>query len=71
MAGAFRFVIEQVGCSIADAARMAATTPARWHGLADVGSIEAGKFADICLVDDHGVLHGVLRRGEWVREVSL
>lgn len=70
MAGAFEFVVNQVGCSIEQAAVMAAATPARWHNLADVGTLEPGKWADICLVDDDGVLRGVLRRGEWVREVA-
>lgn len=67
MAKAVEFVVQRVGCSVPEAATMAATTPARWHGLDDVGSIEPGKWADICFVDDRGVLRGVLRRGEWVR----
>lgn len=63
---AFKFLVEEVGVSIPDAARMAATTPASWHGLTDVGELTPGRFADICLVDDDGTLRGVLRRGEWV-----
>lgn len=63
---AFKFLVEEVGVSIPDAARMAATTPASWHGLTDVGALTPGRFADICLVDDDGTLRGVLRRGEWV-----
>ncbi|HJE50393.1 MAG TPA: N-acetylglucosamine-6-phosphate deacetylase [Tessaracoccus flavescens] len=63
---AFKFLVEEVGVSIPDAARMAATTPASWHGLTDVGALTPGRFADICLVDDDGTLSGVLRRGEWV-----
>jgi len=63
---AFQFVVEQVGVSIPDAALMAATTPALWHGLDEVGALETGRFADVCLVDDDGALHGVMRRGEWV-----
>ena len=66
MAGAFRFVVQEVGVSIPDAALMAATTPAAWHGLSDVGRLAPGLWADICLVDDDGDLHGVLRRGDWV-----
>ena len=68
MAGAFRFVVQEVGVSIPDAALMAATTPAAWHGLTDVGRLAPGLRADICLVDDDGALHAVLRRGEWVRD---
>ncbi|HMS37495.1 MAG TPA: amidohydrolase family protein, partial [Arachnia sp.] len=66
MSRAFRFVVQEVGVSIPDAALMAATTPAAWHGLSDVGRLAPGLRADVCLVDDEGALHGVLRRGDWV-----
>lgn len=66
MAKAFEFVVGQVGCTIEQAARMAATTPARWHGLDQVGELVPGRFADICVVDDHGRLQQVWRRGERV-----
>lgn len=68
MARAFEFVVQEVGVSIPEAALMAATTPARWHGIPDVGELAEGSYADVCLVDDDGVLHGVLRRGEWLLE---
>lgn len=64
MAKAFEFVVQAVGLSIPEAATIAATTPAGWHGLDEVGSLEAGKWADICLVDDDGVLQRVVRRGQ-------
>ncbi|MCQ8801241.1 amidohydrolase family protein, partial [Escherichia coli] len=54
MSKAFQFVVEQVGVSIPDAALMAATTPARWHGLDEVGELAPGRWADLCLVDDDG-----------------
>lgn len=63
---AFEFVVSEVGCSIPEAAQMAATTPARWHGLDQVGELSVGRYADICLVDDEGTLRGVMRRGQWV-----
>lgn len=66
MARAFQFVVEEVGVSIPDAARMAATTPAAWHRLDEVGQLSPGRYADICLVDDDGALHGVIRHGEWI-----
>ncbi len=66
MARAFEFVVGEVGIGIPDAARMAATTPAAWHGLTDVGRLAPGRYADVCLVDDQGRLHGVMRRGEWI-----
>ena len=67
MAKAFGFVVGQVGLSIPEAARIAATTPARWHGLEEVGTLEVGKRADICVVDDAGELQQVWRRGERIR----
>lgn len=67
MARAFEFVVQQAGVSIPVAATMAATTPAAWHGLDRVGTLEPGKLADVCLVDDEGRLQGVIRRGVRVR----
>ena len=67
MAKAFGFVVGQVGLSIPEAARIAATTPARWHGLEEVGTLEVGKRADICVVDDAGELQQVWRWGERIR----
>ncbi len=64
MAKAFKFLVEEVGCTIEEAAIMTSTTPARWHGLEDVGQLEAGRWADICLVDHGGYLRRVIRRGE-------
>nr|WP_231980068.1 amidohydrolase family protein [Tessaracoccus coleopterorum] len=58
MARAFEFVVQQVGVSIADAALMAATTPAGFHGLTEVGELTPGRLADVCLVDDEGTLRG-------------
>ncbi|SHJ77958.1 N-acetylglucosamine-6-phosphate deacetylase [Tessaracoccus bendigoensis DSM 12906] len=68
MKNAFAFVVQEAGVSIPDAARMAATTPAAFHGLDQVGQLTPGRLADICLVDDEGVLQGVIRRGEWIVE---
>lgn len=66
MAGAFHYLVNRVGCSIEEAAVMCATTPARWHGLDEVGRLETGRLADICLVDDEGTLQAVIHRGELV-----
>lgn len=81
MAAAFAFVVS-AGIPIPDVARMAATTPARTHGLAPqkgarssvgdncarpgVGEIAVGARADLCLVNDHGVLQQVMQTGRWV-----
>lgn len=67
MAGAFAYVVDRVGISIPDAARMAATTPARAHRLVGTGTISVGNHADLCLVDDNGTLLRVMRRGSWLK----
>ena len=66
MADAFQFCVGTVGLAIPEVAAMAATTPARFHGLEDVGELAVGKRADVCLVDDDGILHQVWHRGERV-----
>jgi N-acetylglucosamine-6-phosphate deacetylase len=65
MADAFAFVVG-LGVGIPGAARMAATTPALAHGLVEVGRIEVGCRADLCVVDDDGRLLRVMRAGAWV-----
>lgn len=64
MAAAFQYLVQQVECSVEEAAVMCATTPARWHGLDDVGQLSPGRWADVCLVDERGELRAVIRRGE-------
>lgn len=63
---AVEFVVNQVGCSIPEASAMAATTPARHHGLTDVGLLEPGRWADICVIDDRAQLRRVMRHGQWL-----
>lgn len=63
---AFSFVVQEVGCSIVDAAKMAAINPARVHGLAKVGQLSVGRRADLCVVNDDGELQRVMRRAAWV-----
>ena len=65
MAAAYERLI-RLGLPHEQVARMAATTPARVHRLDRVGAIEAGRFADLCVVDDRGALQRVMARGEWV-----
>ena len=53
--------------TVADAARMAATTPAELLGVeATKGSIAPGRDADLVVLDDDLSLHRVLVRGSWV-----
>ena len=54
------------GYSIEQVAAMAATTPARGHGLDAVGELAPGCRADLCVVDDHGQLLRVMQGGSWV-----
>lgn len=64
MAAGFAFLV-RTGLSVPGAAWLAASTPARRHGLDGVGVIEPGAQADLCVVDA-GELQRVLQRGEWV-----
>ena len=58
----------QSGVSVADAARMAATTPALALGLERIGVLAAGAQADLVLLDDELRVVDVLRRGKPVAE---
>jgi len=57
----------EAGIPLADAAAMAATTPARVLGLDDeVGALEAGLRADLVVLDAGLRVKRVLRAGAWV-----
>jgi N-acetylglucosamine-6-phosphate deacetylase len=66
MSAAVAYCIQRVGLSIADVAAMAATTPARWHRLEQVGRLEPGRFADLVVLDERGNTRRVMRRGSWL-----
>jgi N-acetylglucosamine-6-phosphate deacetylase len=51
MDGVFRFLINEVGLSLNDAAQVCATTPASELGLADTGSLTKGALADLVALD--------------------
>ena len=65
MAGAFRVMTGIIG-DIPTVAALASTNAARRYGLSDVGRIEAGGRADLCVVDDQGDLQRVMRGGQWL-----
>jgi N-acetylglucosamine-6-phosphate deacetylase len=69
MANAFAFVVG-LGVPIPDAAQLAASTPARWHRLSSVGAIEVSRRADLCVVDEKGVLLRTLEGGVEVARQS-
>lgn len=55
------------GIPIADAVRMAATTPARAIGLGDqLGALQVGLRADLVVLDDDLNVVRVMRGGSWV-----
>jgi N-acetylglucosamine-6-phosphate deacetylase len=55
------------GIPLADAAAMAATTPARVLGLGDrTGALEAGLSADLVVLSPDLTVRRVMRRGAWV-----
>jgi N-acetylglucosamine-6-phosphate deacetylase len=51
MDAAFRLLVTRIGLSLPDAARMCATTPAEAIKAADIGVIEAGRWADLTVLD--------------------
>jgi N-acetylglucosamine-6-phosphate deacetylase len=54
------------GISLPDAVAMASTTPARVLGLADIGSLEPGRRADLVVLDPELRVKRVMRGGRWV-----
>jgi N-acetylglucosamine-6-phosphate deacetylase len=56
----------KAGTSLVDASRMASGTPAQAFGWYDVGSIEAGKRADLVLLDEEYAVRKVMRAGAWL-----
>ncbi|MFE6776847.1 N-acetylglucosamine-6-phosphate deacetylase [Streptomyces sp. NPDC057702] len=63
----FRRAVTVDGLSVEQAVRALSATPARVLGLTDrIGSLEAGKDADLVVLDAEFALVGVMRRGAWV-----
>jgi N-acetylglucosamine-6-phosphate deacetylase len=67
MVGGMRLMAEQVGVGVGDAARMAATNPAALLGLGDRGQIEAGRRADLIVLDRELKLKAVFVGGRELR----
>jgi N-acetylglucosamine-6-phosphate deacetylase len=66
MDAAVRFAVRSAGLSLLDVVRAASTTPAAAWGLDDVGSIEAGRRADLVVLDDRLEVVRVMRAGAWL-----
>jgi N-acetylglucosamine-6-phosphate deacetylase len=64
---AFRRAVLEVGLPIEAAVRMASATPARVLGMgARVGTIAAGREADLVVLDDGLEVTAVMAAGAWV-----
>ena len=61
-----RWCVRDLGVPLADAVRAASSTPAQTLALEAVGSLAAGHFADVVVVDDRLDLIRVMRRGVWL-----
>jgi N-acetylglucosamine-6-phosphate deacetylase len=66
MDAAVRFAVRSAGLPLLDVVRAASTTPAAAWGLDDVGSIEAGRRADLVVLDDRLEVVRVMRAGAWL-----
>lgn len=67
MDNALRNAVHTVGVPLVDASVAASLTPARALGLdGRIGSLEAGKDADLVVLDDDLRPEAVMRRGAWV-----
>jgi len=67
---ALRRAVQVLGIPIADAARAAATTPARVLGLA-TGALEPGLDADLVVLDGDLAVTAVMVRGEWLGQGTV
>lgn len=65
MDAAVRFCVRRAGIDLLDAINAATATPARVLGLVDVGALEAGRLADLVVLDDELSVTRVMRRGVW------
>ncbi|MDR7252511.1 N-acetylglucosamine-6-phosphate deacetylase [Nocardioides sp. BE266] len=66
MAAAVRFAAREAGLPLLDVVHAASTAPAAAWGLEDVGALEAGRRADLVVLDDRLEVVRVMRAGTWV-----
>lgn len=65
MDAAVRFAVRTAGLPLLDVVHAASTTPARVWGLDDVGALEAGRRADLVVLDDQLDVVRVMHAGRW------
>jgi N-acetylglucosamine-6-phosphate deacetylase len=70
MDAAFRGAVRDSGLPLEVAARLASTTPAGVLGLADVGAIEAGRRADLVILDHDLRVAAVMAGGVWIEDAG-
>lgn len=63
---AVRYAVQVVGLPLDAVVEAATNTPARLHGLADVGAIEPGRRADLVHLDHTLHVVDVMRAGTWL-----
>ncbi|GGL05874.1 N-acetylglucosamine-6-phosphate deacetylase [Planomonospora parontospora] len=69
MDAAFRRAVRELGLSLPEAAQVTSLTPARVLGLDDrLGSVTAGKQADLVVLDGDLEVAGVMKHGSWITE---
>lgn len=68
----FRRAVRELGVPIQDAVMACSTTPARVLGIADhVGSLEAGRAADLLVLGDDLAVEAVMADGRWITSGRL
>lgn len=69
---AFRRAVRELGVPIEEAVRASSTTPARVLGIADrVGSLEAGRDADLLVLTEDLAVDAVMSGGRWITSGRL
>jgi N-acetylglucosamine-6-phosphate deacetylase len=66
MDAAVRFAVRTAGLPLLDVVHAASTAPAAAWGMADVGAIDAGRRADLVVLDERLEVVRVMRAGAWL-----